>query len=112
LRAPHHRQRLLVARDHQFVADHLDTREVRIATHMVRMRLGIDQLPDRPVLEQPLPPLNGIDRLLRRIDHEDTVSGCEEARVTAPEVHLREDAVSNLSHQNIWIGGRPVRSRL
>ena len=94
------------------MANYLDARKVGVAADMVRVGLGIDQVLDPPVLAQTLPPLNRVDRLLRRVDHEHAIRSGEDAWIAAPEVDLGEDVLSDAAHQNIDMGGRPVRARL
>ena len=97
-RAGHHRDGVGVAGDHALLADDLDAREVRVAANVVGVRLGVDHVAQRPVLEQALAPAQGVSRLLRGVDHEHAVARGHEARIAAPEVNFGVHAFCYASH--------------
>src|SRR5262249_47311620 len=97
-RAGHHRDRLGVARHHALLADHLDPGKVRVTPDMVRVRLRVDQPAEWPTLLQAFAPARRVNWLLRRVDHEDAVTGADEARIAAPEVDLGKYALGYASH--------------
>ena len=78
--------------------DHRHVREIGVAGNVVAMRLGVDQIADRRLLFHALAPAHGIDRLLRRVDHDVAVAGLDKARVAAGEIDLGKAVGSDPAH--------------
>ena len=81
------------------VADHGDVREIGVAGNVVAMRLGVDEVADRRLLLHHLAPAHGVDRLLRRVDHDVAIARLDEARIAAGEINLGDAVRSDASHR-------------
>src|SRR5690349_19569922 len=66
---------------------------------MVAMRLGVDQIADRRLFLELLAPAHRIDRLLRRIDHDITVTRLDKARIAAGEIDFGEAVGPDPAHR-------------
>src|SRR5665213_538344 len=71
------------------MTDDLHLGEISVAGDVVAMRLGIDEIADRRLLLHALAPAYGVDRLLRRVDHDIAVARLDEARIVAGEIDFR-----------------------
>jgi len=80
------------------LADDRHIREIGVARDVVAMRLGVDQIADRRLFLHPLAPAHGVDRLLRRIDHDIAVAGLDKARIAAGKIDFGERVRSDLAH--------------
>src|ERR1044071_6527890 len=67
---------------------------------MVAMRLGVDQIADRRLFLELLAPAHRIDRLLRRVDHDITVTRLDKARIAAGEIDFGEAVGPDPAHRN------------
>src|SRR5204862_8020259 len=83
------------------LADDGGVREIGIARDVVAMRLGIDQITDRRLFLELLAPAHGIDRLLRRVDHDIPVARLDKARIAAGEVDFGEAVGPKPAHATL-----------
>src|SRR5438477_12082471 len=82
------------------LADHGRVREIGVARDVVAVRLGIDQVADRRLFFELFAPAHGIDRLLRRVDHDIAVTRLDKARIAPGEIDLGEAAGPDPAHGN------------
>src|ERR1700740_638647 len=71
---------------------------------MVAVRLGVDQITDRPFVLHALAPTHRVDRLLRRIDHDIAVAGLDKARIAAGEVDFGKRILPYSAHRPLLFG--------
>src|SRR5436305_14243689 len=80
------------------LADNGGIREIGVAGNMIAMRLGVDQITDRRLFLELFAPAHGIDRLLRRVDHDIAVTRLDKARIAPVKMDPGEASRHDTAH--------------
>src|SRR5436853_3266685 len=83
------------------LADNGGIREIGVAGNMIAMRLGVDQITDRRLFLELFAPAHGIDRLLRRVDHDIAVTRLDKARIAPGEIDLGKAVGPDPAHATL-----------